>query len=290
LSALRPLATLVRVRRGQRVPLPHRLARLYGEFYLPVARSRPQVYSNFVTTLDGVVSLHARGHATGSDISGFSAQDRMVMGLLRAVADAVIVGSGTLAGDPRHVWTPEDICPELRTDFARLRAVLGKAGTPLNVIVSGSGTLDLRLPVFAAGQVQALILTTAAGARRLARQALPPTVRIRAIHRGASAIGAGAILSAVCEATRGRRILVEGGPRLLSDFYRQRLIDELYLTLSAQIAGRMAGDGRPSMVMGAHFAPREALWGALRDVRRGGSQLFLRYSFGRGPIELNSRS
>jgi hypothetical protein len=31
-----------------------------------------------------------RGHAAGGDISGFNIQDRMVMGLLRAVADVVI--------------------------------------------------------------------------------------------------------------------------------------------------------------------------------------------------------
>jgi hypothetical protein len=113
---LRPLEPLLRAVRGQRLPLPPRLARLYGDLCLPAARSRPYVFSNFVTTLDGVVSLHARGHGTGADISGFSARDRMVMGLLRAVADVVIVGSGTLAADPRHVWTPESICPELRTD------------------------------------------------------------------------------------------------------------------------------------------------------------------------------
>jgi riboflavin biosynthesis pyrimidine reductase len=246
--------------------------------HLPAERSRPYVFSNFVSTLDGVVSLHARGHATGADISGFSIRDRMVMGLLRAVADVVVVGSGTLAADPRQVWTPRAICPELGADYARLRAALGKSGAPLNVIVSGSGALDLRLPVFSGGQVEVLILTTGAGARRLARESLPATVRIHAIHRRASLIPARTILRAVLLESRGPRILVEGGPRLLADFYRRRLIDELFLTLSAQIAGREDGDGRPSMVMGAHFAPSEPLWGSLRDARRGDDQLFLRYA------------
>jgi len=275
---LRPLEPLVRAQRGKPVPLPSRLARLYGDLRLPAARSRPYVYSNFVTTLDGVVSLHVRGHSAGADISGFSARDRMVMGLLRAVSDVVIVGSGTLAADPRQVWTPEAICPELRSDYGQLRAAVGKPHAPLNVIVSGSGTLDLRLPVFTDGKVQVLILTTSAGALRLARQKLPPAVRVQAIHRGAGSIQASTILKAVHLARRGRRILVEGGPRLLGDFYRQHLIDELFLTLSSQIAGRKEGDGRPSMVMGAHFAPAHPLWGTLCDVRRGGQQLFLRYT------------
>ena len=277
--ALTPLEPTIVTQRGTPLPLPPKLARLYGDLYMRSARSRPQVFSNFVTTLDGVVSLHARGHAAGADISGFSAQDRMVMGLLRALADVVIVGSGTLAADPRHVWTPEAICPELRKDYGLLRAALGAPRTPLNVIVSGSGELNLRLPVFASGQVQTLILTTTGGARRLARQSVPHAVEIRAIQRSASAIGAKAILGAVCQASRGQRILVEGGPRLLGHFFRQRLIGELFLTLSPQIAGRRQGDERPSLVMGEYFAPRDPLWGTLSDVRRGGSHLFLRYSY-----------
>ena len=77
----------------------------------------------------------------------------------------------------------------------------------------------------------------------------------------------------------GKRILVEGGPRLLGSFYQERLVGEQFLTLASQIAGRDAGDGRLSLVMGKTFAPRDPLWGTLTDVRRGHSDLFLRYSF-----------
>ncbi len=59
--------------------------------------------SNFVTTLDGVVSLQVKGHDGGGDISGFNADDRMVMGLLRAVADAVVLGAGSLDADPTRL-------------------------------------------------------------------------------------------------------------------------------------------------------------------------------------------
>jgi hypothetical protein len=68
------------------------------------------VFSNFVSTLEGVVSLNAKGHASGADISGFRAQDRMVMGLLRAIADVVIIGSGTLDADRGHVWAGAATC------------------------------------------------------------------------------------------------------------------------------------------------------------------------------------
>jgi riboflavin biosynthesis pyrimidine reductase len=292
-AALASLKTLFEMKRGKTLPLPPKLARLYGCLRMPLPRSHPHIFSNFVATLDGVVSLNAKGHASGADISGFSAQDRMVMGLLRAIADVVIVGSGTLGADRRHVWTAGAIFPELADEYRRLSQALGKREAPLNVIVSGSGKIDLRLPVFASGKVPALIVTTTAGAKRLRRQHAPDSVEIRAIrrrvgavHRGASAIRrsasaipASAVLDEVCRVSPGKLILVEGGPRLLGDFYAERLIDEQFLTLAPQIAGRDAGDRRLSLVMGKAFAPGDPLWGTLIDVRRGSSHLFLRYSF-----------
>ena len=276
--ALAPLETLYEAGRGKALPLPPRLARLYGRLRMPLARARPHVISNFVTSLDGVVSLNENGHASGGDISGFSAQDRMVMGLLRAIADVVVVGSGTLGVDRRHVWTAERIYPGLAGEYRRLRAALGKRELPLMVVVSGSGQLDLGLPVFASGEMRSLIVTSTAGARRLRKPGAPPAVGIRAV-RGGGAIRARSILEQVRRASAGKLILVEGGPRLLGDFYAERLLDEQFLTLAPQIAGRDAGDRRLSLVMGRTFAPQRPLWGRLVDLRRGSNQLFLRYSF-----------
>jgi hypothetical protein len=82
---LSPLETLFEAKHGHALRLTPNLGRLYGSFRMPQVRSRQHVFSNFVSTLDGVVSLRARGHEGGGDISGFNIQDRMVMGLLRAV-------------------------------------------------------------------------------------------------------------------------------------------------------------------------------------------------------------
>ena len=277
--ALIPLKTLWTGNQGKALPLPATLTRLYGRFHLAQAGSPPHVFSNFVTTLDGVVSLRMRGHANGGDISGFNAQDRMVMGLVRAIADVVIVGSGTLAADPQQVWTPTAICPELALEYGQLRKALGKSGPPLNVVISGSGSLDLRLPVFSSGQVQVMIITTRRGAKRLTKQRIPNAVEIRAVRPSGAEIAASTICSEVCAVRGVKRVLVEGGPRLLADFFKQRLVSQQFLTLAPQIAGRVEGDGRPGMVMGKVFAPRNPLWGKLIDVRQGASHLFLRYSF-----------
>jgi riboflavin biosynthesis pyrimidine reductase len=62
-------------------------------------------------------------------------------------------------------------------------------------------------------------------------------------------------------------ILVEGGPRLMGDFFAEQCLDELFLTLAPQVAGHS-------------FAPERPLWGTLVGVKRAGSHLFLRYAFG----------
>jgi riboflavin biosynthesis pyrimidine reductase len=278
-AGIAPLQTLFEFNRGRAFPLPRQLLRLYGNFRMPVPRSGPQVFSNFVSSLDGVVSLQVRGHDGGGDISGFNIQDRMVMGLLRAVADVVIAGSGTLEADPRHVWTPEAICPELAAAYGELRKKLAKKAPAINVIVSASGNVDLRRPVFASGRVPAMIVTTPAGAKRLRRQPQPESLLIRSIRGDGGKISPAAILEEVTRERSAAHILIEGGPTLLGSFYQDRLVHEQFLTLAPQLAGREAGDGRLSLVMGRQFAPRAPLWGALMDARRGDNLLFLRYSF-----------
>ena len=92
MTALAPLESLYEgtPERGVNLPLPSELRTLYGRLQFPLHPERPYLIGNFVTTLDGVVSLNVPGQAGGGEISGFNPHDQMVMGLLRAVADAVI--------------------------------------------------------------------------------------------------------------------------------------------------------------------------------------------------------
>jgi riboflavin biosynthesis pyrimidine reductase len=276
---LRPLQSLITSQIGQAIPLTPALKRLYGTLNISEGKGRPHVFSNFVSTVDGVVSLGVPGHSGGGDISGFAAQDRFVMGLLRAVADVVIVGAGALSGDRAHVWTAQTICPSFKSEFRALEAKLRKDGSPLNVIVSGSGAIDLKLPVFTSGQVNTVVLTTGKGAKRLARQRVPTPTRIVVLPSRTEHLTAAAILRAVQKLNPGRRYLIEGGPQLLASFYKARLIDEQFLTIAAQISGRQVGDKRLGLVMGQIFGPRDPLWGALTDLRSGRGLLFLRYVF-----------
>jgi riboflavin biosynthesis pyrimidine reductase len=278
MTALTPLETLVDIDRGTALPLPPELAALYGRLQFPLRPGQPFVISNFVTTLDGVVSLNVPGHAGGGDISGHDQHDRMVMGVLRAVADAVIVGAGTLrAASPQHLWTADYIYPPLTEAYKQLRAFLKKSDPPLNVIVSARGAVDLKKRVFQSGEVPVLIVTTKNAEHRVHQDDLPPWVQIAAIE-SAGPLDARSIVEAVCHVRQSDAILVEGGPHLMADFLAQQCVDELFLTLAPQIAGRDDLSERPGLVAGKSFAPKHPLWGTLIEVKRGGSHLFLRYS------------
>jgi riboflavin biosynthesis pyrimidine reductase len=232
-----------------------------------------------VSTLDGVVSLGIPGKAGGGEISGFNPHDRMVMGLLRAAADAVVIGAGTLrASSPDHVWTAEYIYPPLADAYRELRAVLGKPEPPLNVVVTGSGDIDLDRRLFASGAPPSLIVTTAAGMQRLRDRQIPPSARVETVA-GAAPLSARAVLDAVGRTRNSELVLIEAGPRMMSDFFAEQLLDELFLTLAPQVAGRDSGLARPGLVNGKLFAPEHPVWGSLVGLKRGGDHLLLRYAF-----------
>jgi riboflavin biosynthesis pyrimidine reductase len=280
MNTLTPLESLYDSQRGTDLPLPPELAAIYGQLRFPLQPGRPYVFANFVTSLDGVASLEAPGRAGGGDISGNNKHDHMVMGILRAVADAIIVGAGTLRKSPRHVWTAEHIYPPFSTLYWQLRHNLGKTGPPLNVIVTREGNVNLNQPLFQSGEVPVLLLTTWQGEQRLRQQAIPPSTEIIALEQSAGCeLSARAILQVVQRARPSDLILSEGGPQLLADFFAERCLAELFLTLAPQIAGRDATIERPGLVAGKLFAPEFPLWGSLVSVKRETSHLFLRYAF-----------
>lgn len=273
-----PLEQLYDVGRGPELSLPDSLATLYGPLRFPIRMGRPYIFGNVVSTLDGVVAFNDAEGVGGGDISGHNMHDRFVMALLRSVADAVIVGAGTQRAVPRHRWTAQYIYPALAGTYQQLRQGLSKAPTPLNVIVSAEGNVNLKLPVFQLNEVEVLLVTTERGQQRLSAQSLPPSVRIVAVQSNGR-LSARSILQAVGQVRACDLLLVEGGPLLMADFFAERLLDELFLTLAPQVAGRTVESKRPGLVMGKLFAPEQPLWGQLISIKRAGSHLFLRYAY-----------
>jgi riboflavin biosynthesis pyrimidine reductase len=278
LDDLTPFQLLYDASRGDELPLPGELSRLYGSLRIPALEGRQHVAGNLVTSLDGVVSLGVPGKSSGKEISGFNAHDRVLMGLLRAAAGAVVSGAGTLRASPGHVLTPEHACPALAAPYQRLREAMGLARIPLNVVVSGSGDLDPDMAVLA-GEVPALVVTTGEGAHRLARRGVSRQVIVEAAP-GEGAISARAVLDAIARTGTSGLVLVEGGPNLMATFFAEECLDEMFLTLSPQVAGRDGTIERPGLVSGVSLAPEHPAWGTLVGVRRADSHLFLRYEFG----------
>lgn len=272
------IETLFTREAGEPLPLSGELARIFGSLRLPLQRVPASIIGNVVTTLDGVVALNTPGFLSGADISGFHRQDQALVGLLRAAADVVIVGAGTMRVEQGHLLTPEDIAPTLSGEYRALRAQLGKTEAPWNVIVSTRGLLDLELPVLQTGRVPLLIITTTQGLQHLQKQQWGPATRVVAVQ-DAGVIPAATLIQTIAAICQGQLWVLEGGPHLLGEFLQARRLDELFQTLAPQIAGRADAPGRPGLVAGRLFAPADPRWSTLTAVRRGGSHLFLRYAF-----------
>jgi len=242
--------------------LPDALGNEYGG---TLGFEATRTFANFVATVDGVTAIPSVPQSNKL-IAGGSASDRFVMGLLRACADAVVVGSGTLSASPGGRWTPEQAFPAAGEAFAELRARLGLAPLPELVVLTARGTLDPGHPALA----RALVLTTDAAADGL-REQLPEDTEIVPVGPALDMSEAWALLR-----SRGAaRILSEGGPHVLGSQVAEGLVDELFLTVSPLIVGRALGDERLALAEGADLLP--GVEGRLLGIRRDDGHLFLRY-------------
>lgn len=272
--ALTPLleagSIAARHRGGQ---LPEPLATAYGgALPIPLHPDRPTVVANFVSTIDGVASYNTPEAAGGGEISGFFEADRFVMGLLRALADVVLVGAGTVRAAPDERWTPNFIHPSSADAFAVLRQDLGLAPQPTTAVVSASGSLDLDHPGLNDSRVPVAVLTTTRGALALRRDGIRGHVTLRDLGAAPSAFG---LLTALGGGPR--LVLCEGGPHLLGQLLEAQLVDELFLTLAPQVAGRSPQTPRLGLVENVAFDLGSAPWARLIDLRRAADHLFIRY-------------
>ena len=242
---------------------------------------RPYVIANFVSTLDGVASYQIESRSGGSAISGSNPTDRFIMGLLRASADAIIVGAATAQDvSAKSVWTPESVYPDAKQLYADFRLnTLHKSEYPLLVIVSGSGRLELERAIFHTPAMRALVITTAAGEDELERRgaAALSSVEVRALESSGAGIDPPAILQLLESQFGVKTLLHEGGPKLLGRFLAAGVMNELFLTLSPQIAGRSACAMRPGIVQGAAFSPESSPRFQTVSVKQDGAFLYLRY-------------
>lgn len=252
----------------------------YGWLGFPgVPGDRPWVFTNFVQSLDGIVSFQSPGSTT-ADLS-HSKADRWVMDLLRAHADAVLLGVNTLVEEAGQHPSGRGFVYRIQDQGLReLRRRLGR-GREKNIFVTGAASLDLgAYRVFDGEHVDAFVLTTATGARRLSEKGAHPNVRVLVAGEG-SAVDLPAALALLRREFGVEQLLCEGGPTLHGYLQRAALVDEMFVTTSPVLLGQRNPAGekpRPNVFTGAPgFSKDDAPWWRWMSCRRSGDHQFNRY-------------
>jgi riboflavin biosynthesis pyrimidine reductase len=193
--------------------------------------------ANMVSTVDGSVTDAER---LSGGISGPA--DKALFASLRTMADAVLVGAGTVRAE-------------------RYRP----AALPI-VVVSRRLDLDLTAPLFTEAKHRTVVLT-AADARADLLEATAAVADVIATGDGVVDLTAG--VAALRE--RGlNHLICEGGPTLLGALLTERLVDEVCLAVSPMIVGGSAG-----RIVNGPWLPDEA-W-RLRQLLETDGFLFARW-------------
>ncbi|MDQ3811326.1 MAG: dihydrofolate reductase family protein [Chloroflexota bacterium] len=224
---------------------------IHGRPLLPAADARgarPYLAINMVATLDGRAAVGGTATGIGTPL------DRRLMRELRAEADVVLHGAGTVRADPLSARVPPELVQE--------RLARGQPPQPTGAIVTASGDLPREHPYY---ETRTLIYVLSeqgvdipVGSIEVVRAPRIEDVVLDLGQRGAS------------------RIVCEGGPRLNAALLQAGLVDELFLTLAPKLAG---GHEPLTIVHGGAFG--EPIQLQLRSVERHGDELFMRYAIGR---------
>jgi riboflavin biosynthesis pyrimidine reductase len=181
---------------------------------------RAWVRANMVASADGAVTVKGLSGGLSSD------GDRQIFGILRGLADVILVGAGTARTEGYGSARPRESWRKLRR---------GRPPSPPIAVVTRLLDLDLSGALFTGAPEHArtiVITTETAPADRRARAAENADVVIAGVEKADPA----AVISAL--AARGlTRILTEGGPRLLGQLTTAGVVDELCLSISPMLVG-----------------------------------------------------
>jgi 2,5-diamino-6-(ribosylamino)-4(3H)-pyrimidinone 5'-phosphate reductase len=221
---------------------------------------RPFVYVNMAMTADGKIT------SAGRDYPRFTSRyDRDHMDRLRAQADGILVGAGTMRADNPKLWVRDAGMQEYRRS-------LGKEGGLLKVLVTASADLPRNESFFGDEDDGGRIVATTESAPEERLALLPAGVEVWRL--GAERVDLPRLLSRL-RAERGiERLLVEGGGELNWHFMRQDLVDELHVTLAPVLLG---GRDAPTLLEGEGFSMEMQRRLRLLDLHREGDELYCRY-------------
>lgn len=211
----------------------------------------PTLRANMVTSLDGRSTLET----TSGGLS--SPADQLLLTVLRATADVVVVGAGTVRAEGYDgIGTDSDLRRLLRPD---------RPDPVRLVVVTGNG-LSQGLSALRSAAIRPLILTTADGAART-----PADTPADIVVVGDDSVDPHRLVDALT-GLGARRLLCEGGPTLLGSLLDAGVVDELCLTHAPLVTGRsgreLIGAANPRAWRLHHaFAVQDHLFTLHRGVR-----------------------
>ncbi len=261
----------------------------YGNFSLPAVQAkRPWIYANFVQSMDGIASFKGK-HASGGDIAQ-SMEDKWLMNVLRAHADAIFLGMNTLVEETQNLpMLNGGRGPVYRTEGEELRDLrkrLGKAREKV-IFATNSATIDpAAYKIFDGDEVDAFVLTTAAGADKLSGKHVQTLVA-----DSHATVNLPAAMEMLRRDLGIKLLLCEGGPTLYGNMARAGLIDEKFVTVSPMEVGLLVPPGqepseeekqnppriRPTTFTAIGFTKENVPWWRWMSSRRVGSHEFNRY-------------
>ena len=226
---------------------------------------RPRILINFAVSLDGKINP-APAKRAGSFVMSRGKEDFRRMRLLRAQADAILIGAANLrADDPGLTLAPEE----------RERRRAAGRPEPARIVVTTHGA-DIR--------ADAKMFDPSIGGPAYVVHAavMPPATRAalggvaQLVERGTDAVPIEALLAWMRDGLGAGTVVCEGGGVLVAQLFAARAIDELYLTVVPRILGGVAA---PTLVAGSGFDPDQIPEARLGSVERVDDELFLRYEF-----------
>ncbi|HWE32255.1 MAG TPA: dihydrofolate reductase family protein [Solirubrobacteraceae bacterium] len=221
------------------------------------ATDRPYTIANFVSSVDGHATFAGRSGQLGDD------GDRAMFHGLREQADAVLVGTKTLAIERygRILGRPER---------RERRVARGLSPEPLACVITHTGMVPTDIPLFDEPEQRIAIFTSA----EIPAPECAATVEL--VQLDPAELTCATVLRRLHADFAVRALLCEGGPSTFGVLLHEGLVDELFLTVAAKLTG--GGQG-PAITTGPELPiPQElsVIWALERQ-----NSLFLRYGIAR---------
>jgi len=220
---------------------------------------RPYVTLSCAMSIDGYLDGMEAGRLAMSNAADLDRVDAV-----RAENDAIMVGASTVRRDDPRLLVKS-------AQRRRQREAAGLPGSPTKVTVTSTGELPADAEFFTTGDVPRIVYCPQSRARRLQSRV---GSRADVVGLGERVTMAGVLDDLAAE--RGvRRLMVEGGGTVLTQFLADDLVDELHLV----VAPFFVGEARAPRVVGpARFPWTAARRAELADTRQIDDVVMLRYA------------